>query len=102
MSKESANKTQTHKVSVYIPSYHYHLLVAIADKNMEPLSNLVKRLLLPEIEESASSSFRASNALHSALKNNELTPTTARKILDFLTSRLDMVHVEDEADPDTV
>lgn len=49
---------------------------------------LIKRLLLPQIEEAASASFRASNALHSAIKNNELSAGLAEEITNYLTAHL--------------
>ena len=79
-------KTQTYKISIYLPPFQYLLAKAIADKNQEPLAALIKRLLLPQIEEAASASFRASNALHSAIKNNELSPQLIAEINEYLTT----------------
>ena len=87
------NKTQTYQVALYLPPFHYNIARAIAEKNQEPMGALLKRLLLPQIEEAASASFRASNALHNAIKNNELSEGLANEILAYL-----KMHSEDTSE----
>lgn len=77
---------RTAKINVYLPTYHNVLIRLLAAKNDEAIAAVAKRILIPGIEEAASSSFRASNALYSALKKDELDPTLQQKLLEDLAS----------------
>ncbi len=74
----------TKKIQFYIPERFYYIARAIADKNQEPLSALLKRLLVVQLEAAASDSFKASNFLNYAIKNGELSPEVTEEIKSFL------------------
>jgi hypothetical protein len=89
------DKRQTYKVNLYIPGFHYLLARALAAKNQEPVGALLKRLILPQIEEAASSSFRASNALFSAIAKNEISEDLAAELMLHLRANGEVVEESD-------
>jgi hypothetical protein len=81
--KEEVQGTETYRIAVYLPANYYVLLRGLAAKHKEPIASLAKRLLLPAIEEGASRSFKASNALFSAIARNEIPHELATELIGY-------------------
>lgn len=88
-------QANTHRVAVYLGTQHYLALKMLAEKSDEPLSTIVKRLLIDKLEEAAESSFKLSSALLNAAKHREISSQLIEEIHQLLERHRNELGVDD-------
>jgi hypothetical protein len=68
------------RITTYLPASIEALAQALAQSNQEPISDLIKRLVIPAIQEEASRSFKSRNFISNAIKSGLLTPELVEEL----------------------
>lgn len=83
-------------MTIYVPRFIHLLARVISNKNGEALASFIKRIIIVGVEEAASASFKASNALGNAIKSDQVSPEIKGEVLEFMQSYQELGSMDDE------